>query len=74
MTSLHETYEALNLEPKPIRPHILAAATVSRPRPRTPPRRSTPGSTVSVRGFCGPGRPARPAPAMSCESWMTGSP
>ncbi|MEV5569999.1 DUF6004 family protein [Spirillospora sp. NPDC052269] len=28
MSSLRETYESLNLEPKPIRPHILAAATV----------------------------------------------
>jgi hypothetical protein len=28
MSSLKETYESLNLEPKPIRPHILAAATV----------------------------------------------
>lgn len=28
MSSLNETYESLNLEPKPIRPHILAAATV----------------------------------------------
>jgi len=27
-TNNHETYESLNLEPKPIRPHILAAATV----------------------------------------------
>lgn len=29
MSSLKETYESLNLEPKPIRPHILAAATVA---------------------------------------------
>jgi hypothetical protein len=29
MSSLNETYESLNLEPKPIRPHILAAATVA---------------------------------------------
>lgn len=28
MSALRETYESLNLEPKPIRPHILAAATV----------------------------------------------
>lgn len=28
MSALNETYESLNLEPKPIRPHILAAATV----------------------------------------------
>nr|WP_245920135.1 DUF6004 family protein [Actinomadura mexicana] len=28
LSSLRETYESLNLEPKPIRPHILAAATV----------------------------------------------
>lgn len=28
MSNLRETYESLNLEPKPIRPHILAAATV----------------------------------------------
>lgn len=28
MSTLRETYESLNLEPKPIRPHILAAATV----------------------------------------------
>jgi len=28
LSSLNETYESLNLEPKPIRPHILAAATV----------------------------------------------
>ncbi|MFC0098833.1 DUF6004 family protein [Micromonospora marina] len=28
MSSTRETYESLNLEPKPIRPHILAAATV----------------------------------------------
>lgn len=28
MSSLRETYESLNIEPKPIRPHILAAATV----------------------------------------------
>lgn len=28
MSPLRETYESLNLEPKPIRPHILAAATV----------------------------------------------
>jgi hypothetical protein len=27
-TPSHETYESLNLEPKPIKPHILAAATV----------------------------------------------
>ncbi|MFF6772009.1 DUF6004 family protein [Streptomyces sp. NPDC012637] len=26
--SLRETYESLNLDPKPLRPHILAAATV----------------------------------------------
>ncbi|MFJ7065979.1 DUF6004 family protein [Streptomyces sp. NPDC101115] len=26
--SPRETYEFLNLEPKPLRPHILAAATV----------------------------------------------
>ena len=29
VSSLKETYESLNLEPKPIRPHILAAATVA---------------------------------------------
>jgi hypothetical protein len=28
MSTLRETYESLNIEPKPIRPHILAAATV----------------------------------------------
>jgi hypothetical protein len=28
LSTLKETYESLNLEPKPIRPHILAAATV----------------------------------------------
>jgi hypothetical protein len=28
LSALRETYESLNLEPKPIRPHILAAATV----------------------------------------------
>jgi hypothetical protein len=28
LSALNETYESLNLEPKPIRPHILAAATV----------------------------------------------
>ncbi len=28
LSSLRETYESLNLEPKPIRPHILAAATI----------------------------------------------
>ncbi|MDL4776681.1 DUF6004 family protein [Actinomadura xylanilytica] len=28
LSPLRETYESLNLEPKPIRPHILAAATV----------------------------------------------
>lgn len=28
MSSTHETYESLNLEAKPIRPHILAASTV----------------------------------------------
>ncbi|WP_320066154.1 DUF6004 family protein [Micromonospora sp. RTGN7] len=28
MSGVRETYESLNLEPKPIRPHILAAATV----------------------------------------------
>jgi hypothetical protein len=28
LSSLGETYESLNIEPKPIRPHILAAATV----------------------------------------------
>lgn len=28
MSSTRETYESLNLEPKPIRPHILAASTV----------------------------------------------
>lgn len=28
MSSVRETYESLNLEPKPIRPHILAASTV----------------------------------------------
>jgi hypothetical protein len=27
-TALNETYESLNIEPKPLRPHILAAATV----------------------------------------------
>jgi hypothetical protein len=29
LSSIKENYEALNLEPKPIRPHILAAATVA---------------------------------------------
>jgi hypothetical protein len=29
LSSINETYESLNLEPKPIRPHILAAATVA---------------------------------------------
>ncbi|ATY12028.1 hypothetical protein CU254_17320 [Amycolatopsis sp. AA4] len=29
MSALKENYESLNLEPKPIRPHILAAATVA---------------------------------------------
>jgi hypothetical protein len=28
MASLNETYESLNIEPKPLRPHILAAATI----------------------------------------------
>jgi hypothetical protein len=28
LSALNETYESLNIEPKPIRPHILAAATV----------------------------------------------
>ncbi|WP_246002589.1 DUF6004 family protein [Nocardia tenerifensis] len=29
LSAIKETYESLNLEPKPIRPHILAAATVA---------------------------------------------